>query len=153
MRSISQWQRNANSNFVPTSPRRQAHRLTFEEICSLDPRVRELYELTLGIRKAARNANSFCAINHWHGSPRQHDQRSIRRHLKSLVGPGSHAADPRLASWAAHDTVHRVLWDALPGCRGCVCCGDGDTPVNDPPLLFDAVQTHDSNAAQSGFSQ
>jgi hypothetical protein len=125
--------------------------LTFEQICDLEPRVRELYELVVGIGQAARSADAFCAINHWHGSPRQNDGRSIRRKLKSLVGPD--AKDPRLATWASHDTAHRTLWGALPGCRGCVCCGRGDSSVPDPPLLFDLPVQRKVKAARAGDAQ
>lgn len=144
---------NLNFTALSSSGQRQIPllRLTFEEICEREPRVRVLYNLVLGIREAARSADAFCAINHWYGSPRQNDKRSVRRKMKRLVGPG--AKDPRLATWAAHDTVHRILWDALPGCRGCVCCGDGDSPVQDPPLLFDLIVQRNVETAQVGHAE
>ena len=81
--------------------------MNFSELCLVESRLREL----LQDAQATNAGRMFCANQVW--------ESGFRDRLDDLVG--FHARKASLRSWAAHDVARRVIYSALPDCRGCSC--------------------------------
>ena len=90
--------------------------LTFENLCAIEPRLRELERRVKAVRDDG--TASFCANDAWYGLRSWH-RRGLRNKMAALVGWG--ASNPCLRSSEAYDIAHRTLYEALPDCRSCQC--------------------------------
>ena len=82
--------------------------ITFEQLCELEPRLRELEMET----KAIQVGRDFCASEVWY------KPGGIKSHLRKLVGyEGCHSKNQMLCSDEAYHVVYQHLWAILPNCR------------------------------------
>lgn len=88
----------------------QPKRLTFDEICRIEPGVLRLYNRLKAIKDNKRQ-RSFCANAIWldHFYP-------LVLHLV-----GSNASKEELRTSQAYDLICEKLYKALPNCRNCFC--------------------------------
>jgi|GEM_PF-6648228 hypothetical protein len=91
----------------------------FERLCSLEPRLRALYEEASAV-KDDPSRPSFCRHNHWRGKPLE---QSLLMRMKKLVGDGAGYPEP------TPDTlgVGELLADkqpANPFARGAISAAD-----------------------------
>ena len=84
--------------------------MTFEELCALEPRLRELYQRAKAVRDDRRKP-SFCANSIWY--------RELKPELCRLVG--WEASNPALRTSEAYDLGYETIYEVLPPCRNCLC--------------------------------
>ena len=88
----------------------------FDELCRLEPRLRELEEEVRAVRDDGRQS-FFCSNFSW---------LPLNGRLRDLLGvarrprPGD-APEPRLYDSCAYERAFQHLSRLLPACRGCGC--------------------------------
>lgn len=78
---------------------------SFEEICVIEPRLRDLYREA----KSYQPRPGFCANEVWYR------QGGLKERLTRLVGWG--ADNPALRSRRVYDLSYDVIYNALPDCQ------------------------------------
>src|SRR5262245_35550322 len=87
-------------------------RLTFAQLCVMEPRLRDLEHAVKALRRQ-RLPRNFCANTTF-------ERRFVWR-IERLVGWEAGGADPMLKTSEAFDTVVGHLYELLPDCRRCLC--------------------------------
>jgi hypothetical protein len=83
-------------------------KITFEQLCHLEPRLRDL-EMEIGFIKTNKK---FCALEFWYKFG------GMKSRLCQLVGMTScHKNDAILGSCRAYEVVYRHLWALVPDCQ------------------------------------
>jgi hypothetical protein len=88
----------------------QSKRLTFDEICRIEPSVLHLYNRAKAIKDDKRQ-RSFCANDIW--------LDHLKPLLMHLVGWSAGKAELRTSQ--AYDLAYDKIYGALPNCRNCFC--------------------------------
>ncbi|MCL2118008.1 MAG: hypothetical protein FWH27_06225 [Planctomycetaceae bacterium] len=82
--------------------------ITFDQLCEIEPRLRNLETETKGIQAG----DDFCANEVWYRLG------GIKSRLRKLVGnEGCDSQNPTLRSCDAYHVVYQHLWSILPNCR------------------------------------
>ncbi len=101
---------------VATRPRVTSARPSWLALCAREPRLLDLLE---EIRALPTADPHYCAIGAWFGTPRTDD--GIKARMVRLVGWHAARPDAVLRTDRAYRAAYRVLYDAVPPCRDCLC--------------------------------
>ena len=100
-----------------TALARRARRDTaWPELVAHEPR---LGDLLAAIRAQPTADPHFCGVRAWFGG--RDSNGGYKARMVALVGHQAERDDPALRSQEAYRAAYRVLYDALPPCRGCPC--------------------------------
>lgn len=89
-----------------------AKNIRFEQLCEIEPRLRELWLKSQAIRDN-RDSDSFCANWHWY------KREGLKSELCQLVG--WEAEREEMQSSGDYDVAYHEIYDQLPNCRNCLC--------------------------------
>ena len=99
-----------------TALARRARRDTaWPELVAHEPR---LGDLLAAIRAQPTADPHFCGVRAWFGA---RGDGGYKARMVALVGHQAERDDPALRSQEAYRAAYRVLYDALPPCRGGLC--------------------------------
>jgi hypothetical protein len=121
------------------SARRPERTVTWAELIAREPRLQILLDDARATTDDPRRT-SFCANAVWYGFPAyvESGYPGLQHRFCTLVGWGRTDDDPLLASSAAYDVAHRIIYGALPDCRNCGCLSLADLGLpHRPPMTSD----------------
>jgi hypothetical protein len=84
-------------------------RVTWQQLVRREPRLGELLRQARAVRAKGKH---FCANAVWYAQ--------FKPRLCRLVG-WARRDEPILGTMEAYDVAHETVYEALPGCRDCLC--------------------------------